>query len=144
MLMEFLLLILLKFLMIICFILHELVTMTPWGWHPPHLGDNTDTQYLEDQHWQQWWCFRFLFFFFFVSICLSMCQSVSVSVHLFTFNLKFLKTHNYWLAQLLNMSLVPRLELKSAGCLSKYLATLPKIMGRFSARVWEKTASSAT
>ena len=35
------------------------------------------------------------FFFFFVSICLSMCQVVCVSVHLFTVNLKFLKTHNY-------------------------------------------------
>ena len=35
------------------------------------------------------------FFFFFVSICLSLCQLVRVSVHLFTVNLKRLKTHNY-------------------------------------------------
>ena len=72
--------------------------------------DNTDTQYLGDQHWQQCWCFRFSFLF--VSICLSMCQSVCVSVHLFRINLKFLKTHNYWLAQLLHVSLVSGLELK--------------------------------
>ena len=84
--------------------------MSPLGSHPPHLVDNTDTQHLGDQHWQQCWCFRFSFFF--VPICLSMCQSVCVSVHLFRINLKFLKTHNYWLAQLLHVSLVSGLELK--------------------------------
>ena len=85
--------------------------MSCLGWHPSHLVDNTDTQYLGDQHWQQCWCFRFSFFF--VSICLSMCQSVCVSVHLFRINLRFSKPDNYWLAQLLNVSLVSWLELKS-------------------------------
>ena len=47
-----------------------------------------------------------------------MCQSLCVSVHLFTVTLK-----------ILNASLVPGLEFKSADCLSKCLGTLPKIMG---------------
>ena len=38
---------------IVCFILYELATMNPLRWHPPHLVNNTDTLYLEDQHWQQ-------------------------------------------------------------------------------------------
>ena len=88
----------------------------PFRVTPPHLVDNTDTQYLRDQHWQQCWCFRF--FFLFVSICLSMCQSLCVSVHLFTVTLKFL-----------NVSLVPGLELKSAACLLKCLGTFLKAMG---------------
>ena len=33
---------------IICFILYELVTMSPLGWHPPHLVNNTDILYLGD------------------------------------------------------------------------------------------------
>ena len=84
--------------------------MGPLRWHPPHPVNHTDTQYLGDQHWQQCWFFRF--FFLFVSICLSMCQSVCLSVHLFTINLKFLKTHNCWLAQLVYVSQVSGLELK--------------------------------
>ena len=83
--------------------------MNPWGWYPPHLVDNTDTQYLGNQHWQQCWIFVFLFF---LSICLSMRQSVCVSVDLFTINLKFLTTHSYWLAQLFYMSLVSGPEFK--------------------------------
>ena len=35
---------------IVCFILYELATMSPLGWHLPHLVDNTDTLYLGDQH----------------------------------------------------------------------------------------------
>ena len=35
---------------IICFILCELETMSSFGSHPPHLVDNADTLYLEDQH----------------------------------------------------------------------------------------------
>ena len=27
-----------------CFILHYLATISPLGWHPPHLVDNTGTQ----------------------------------------------------------------------------------------------------
>ena len=84
--------------------------MSPLGWHRLHLVDNTDTQYLGDQNWQECWGFRLCFFS--VSICLSMCQSVCVSVHHFKINLKFLKTHSYWLAQLLHVSLVLGLELK--------------------------------
>ena len=83
--------------------------MNPLGWDPPHLMDDTDTQYLGDQHWQKCW----LFVLFFLSIYLSMCQSVCVSVHLFTINFKFLTTHNYWLAQLFYMSLDSGLELKN-------------------------------
>ena len=33
-----------------CFILYQLPTMSPLGRHQPHLVDNTDTQYLGDQH----------------------------------------------------------------------------------------------
>ena len=84
--------------------------MNALGWRPPPLVDNTDTQYLGDQHWHQCWLFIFLFF---LSICLSLYQSVCVSMHLFKINLKFLTTHDYWLAQLLYMSLVSGLELKT-------------------------------
>ena len=31
---------------ITCFILHYLATMSSLGWHPPYLVDNTDTQYV--------------------------------------------------------------------------------------------------
>ena len=94
-------------------------------WHPPHLVDKTDTQYLGDQHWQQCWCFRFSFFF--VSICLSMYQSVCVSVHLFRINLKFLITHNYWQAQYLSVSLVSGLELRKCRMHIKMLRNSSKI-----------------
>ena len=63
--------------------------------------------------------FAFLFFYFFIylfffhCICLSICQSVCVFVHLFRINVKFLTTQNYWLAQLLYISLVSGLELKN-------------------------------
>ena len=30
--------------------LYELATMSPLGYHPPHVVDNTDTLYLGDQH----------------------------------------------------------------------------------------------
>ena len=87
--------ILLIIIMIIdCFILYELATMSPLGWHPPHLVDNTDTLYLGDQHWQQT-VLVFLDFYFFVFISLPMCQSVCVSVGLFAIHFKFLKTHCY-------------------------------------------------
>ena len=112
----------LKFFLLLWLLL--LATMSPLGWHPPHLVDNTDTQYLGDQHWQQCWCFRFSFFF--VSICLSMCHSVCVSLHLFRINLKFLKTHNYWLAQLLYASLVSGLELKTCRMHIKMLRNSSK------------------
>ena len=102
--------------------------MSPLGWHPPHLVDNTDTQCLGSQHWQQCWCFRF--FFFFVLICLCMYQSVRVSVYLLTVTLKFLKTHNYWLAQLLNLSPVPGLEFKKCRLLIKMLRNSSKNHGK--------------
>ena len=35
---------------IVCFILYELASMSFLGWHPPHLMDNTDTLYLGDLH----------------------------------------------------------------------------------------------
>ena len=35
---------------IVCFILYELATMSPSGLHPPHLVDKTDTLYLGYQH----------------------------------------------------------------------------------------------
>ena len=56
--------------------------------------------------------FRVSPFFFFVSIGLSICQSACVSVDLFTNTLTFLKTHNYWLAQLVRVSLDSGLEFK--------------------------------
>ena len=61
---------------IVCFILFELATMSPLGWHPPHLVDNTDTV-SGDQQWQQT-LLAFLDFYFFVFISLPMCQSVCV------------------------------------------------------------------
>ena len=76
-----------------CFILYWLAAMSHLGWHPPHLVDNTDTQYLGDQHWQQCWFFRF-FSILCPSVCLSVCVCTSV------YNLKILKTHNCWLARL--------------------------------------------
>ena len=98
--------------------------MSPLGWHPPHLMNNSNTQYLRDQHWQQCWFFVFLFF---LSICLSRCKSLcSLSVHLFTINLKFSTTHNYWLAQLVYMSLVSGLELKNCKLRIKMLRNSSK------------------
>ena len=47
------------------------------------------------------------YFSFFVSVCLSMFQLVCVFI-----NLKFLKSHNYWLVQLVYVSLNSRVELK--------------------------------
>ena len=101
--------------------------MSPLGWHPPHLVDNTNTQYLGDQHWQWCWCFRFSFL---VCICLSICQSVCVSVHLITIILKFLKTYNYYLAQLVYVSLVSGRELRQCKLYIKMLRnSSKKIMG---------------
>ena len=62
-----------------CFILYELATMSPLGWHLAHLVDNTDTLYLGDLHLQQT-VLVFLDFYFFVLISSPMCQSVCVSV----------------------------------------------------------------
>ena len=70
--------ILLIIIMIVCFILYELATMSPLGWHPPHPVDNTDTLYPGDQHWQQT-VLVFLDFYFFMFISLPTCQSVCVS-----------------------------------------------------------------
>ena len=83
--------------------------MSPLGWHTPYLVDNTDTQYLGDQHWQQCWFFRFASF-----LCSSVCLCVSLSVNLqfFTIHPKFLKTHNYWLAQLVYVSFEFRVRVK--------------------------------
>ena len=77
---------------IICFILYELPTMSPLGWHPLDLANNTDTLYLGDQYWQQT-VLVFLDFYFFVFISLPMCQSVCVSMGLFAIHLKFLETY---------------------------------------------------
>ena len=94
---EFLLLFSLKFLVNIIFlILQQLATMSLLGWHHLHPVDNTVTQYLVDQPWNRVGVLDFLSFF--LSICLSMWQSVCVFLHLFRINLKFLKTHNCWLA----------------------------------------------
>ena len=126
------------------FILQQVARMSPLGWHHPHLVDNMDTQNLVDQHWQQCWCFRFSFFF--VSICLFMCQSICVSLHLFRINLKFLKAQNYWLAQLLHVSLVSGLELKTCTMHVKMLRNSSKKNdgGGIIVKVWDKTASLAT
>ena len=70
--------------------------MSPLGWHPPHLVDNTDTLPLGDQHRQQAVFFFFLDFYFFVFISLPMCQSVCGSVDLFAIHLKFLKACCCW------------------------------------------------
>ena len=85
--MEILLLIIM---IIVCFILYELATMSPLGWHPRDVVDNTDTLYLRDQHWQQT-VLVFLDFYFFVFISLPMGQSVCVSVGMFAIHFKFLK-----------------------------------------------------
>ena len=120
--------------------------MSPLGWHPPCLVDNTDTQYPGDHHWHQCWFFRF--FSFFVSVCLYMFQLVCVFVCIFTINLKFLKTHNYWLVQLVYVSLDSGLELKKWKLCIKTFRKFPKKSwgeGRgICVRLWVKTASSAT
>ena len=99
--------------------------MSSLGWHHPYLVDNTDTQYLGNQNWQQFW--RFRFFSFFASTCFSTCHSVCVSVHLFKINLKFLKTYNYWLGQVSYVSFVSGLELKACRMYIKMLKNSSKI-----------------
>ena len=98
--------------------------MSPLGWHPPHLVDNTDTQYLGDQHWHQCWFLDV--FSFFVSVCLSMFQLVCVFVCLFTINLKFLKTHDYWVVQLVYVSLNSGVEFKKCKLYIKMFRDFPK------------------
>ena len=68
--------ILLIIMIILCFILYELATMSPLGWHPPHVVDNTDALYLGDQHWQQ----TMLFFFRFLLFCVHQFAYASVSL----------------------------------------------------------------
>ena len=49
--------------------------MSPFGWHPPHLVDNTDTLYLGDQiDNRQCWFFKI--FLCFCANSLPSCQSV--------------------------------------------------------------------
>ena len=117
--------------------------MSPLGWHPPHLVDNTDTQYLGDQHWYQHWFLDF--FSFFVSVSLSMFQLVCVFVCLFTINLKFLKTHDHWVVQLVYVSLDSG-EVKKCKLYIKMFRNFPKKSreGGISLRLWFKTASAAT
>ena len=80
-----------------------------------------------------------------MSICLSLGQSVCVSVHLSRINLKFLKTHNYSLAQLAYVNLVSGVELKTCRMQIKMLrSSSKKSWGGISVRVCDKTASSAT
>ena len=101
--------------------------MSPLGWHPPHLLDNTDTQYLGDQHWHQCWFFRFLSFF--VSFCLSMFQLVYVFVCFFTINFKFLKTID--LLSLYMWAFNSGLELKKYKlCLKMFCKFFQKIRGK--------------
>ena len=61
---------------IVCFILNELATMSPLGWHPPNVVNNTDTLYLGDQHWQQ----AMLVFFRFLLFCVHQFAYASVSL----------------------------------------------------------------
>ena len=70
--------------------------------------------------------FRVSPFFFFVSIGLSICQSACVSVDLFTNTLTFLKTHNYWLAQIVRVSLASGLEFKMCRLHIKMLRNFSK------------------
>ena len=98
--------------------------MNPLGWHPPHLVDNTDIQYLGDQHWQQCWQFRFSFFF--VSICfsVSLCLYICLQSHVF-------ENSQLLTSSFISMSLVWGLELKnmSTPCVSECLGILPKNQG---------------
>ena len=71
--------------------------------------DNTHTQYLGDQHWQQYCFFRF-FSFLCPSFCL--CVNQSVWLYVFTIHLRFLKTHIHWLAQLVYVSFEFRARVK--------------------------------
>ena len=123
--------------------------MSPLGWHPPHLVDNTDTHW--HQHWHQCWFFRFSFCVCVcvcvcVSVCLSMFQLVCVFVCLFTINLKFLKSHNYWLVQLVYVSLNSGPELKNFKLCIKMFRNFSEksVGGGISVRLWVKTASSVT
>ena len=47
---EFFIVVLMEILNDYCFTLYQLATMSPLWCHPPYLVDNTDTQYLGDQH----------------------------------------------------------------------------------------------
>ena len=69
-----------KSVIIIVVILFKLATMSPFGWYTPHLVDNTDTLYLEYQHWQHTLLVFEVFLFIFVSNCVSSSQSVLTSV----------------------------------------------------------------
>ena len=66
---------------IVCFILYELATMSPLGWHLPHLVDNTDTLYLGDQHWQT----DFVVFFRFLHFCVHKFTNASVILCLWVY-----------------------------------------------------------
>ena len=64
---------------IIIFILYKLATMSPFGWHPPHLVDNTDTLYLGDQiDNRQCWFFK-------IFLCFCVQQFAFMSVSFFRF-----------------------------------------------------------
>ena len=70
-----------------CYVLYQLATVNPLGLHPPHLVDNTDTQYLGTRIDNSVDNLDFLSF---------MCPSVSMSACVCTsvYNTKFLKTQN--------------------------------------------------
>ena len=76
----------------ICFILCELETTSPLGWHLPHLVDNTYTLYLGDQHWQQ----TVLVFFRCLLFNANQVGYGSINLYIWPFSQKLIKTQ--WLA----------------------------------------------
>ena len=87
--MEFLLLFLLKFLIIISFILRELAKMSPLGWHPPQLLSIQGTSIDNSVGVLDFFLFC-VHLFVYVSIALCVCASV------FSYSQVFKCEPGYW------------------------------------------------
>ena len=98
--------------------------MSAWGWYPPHLVDNTDTQYLRDQHWQQ--CSVFRFFFYFLSICLSVSLSVYICLQSQVFENSQLLTSSFIICE---PCFRARIKNVTSAYVSECLGILPKNQG---------------
>ena len=98
-------------------------TMSPFGWHPPNLVDNTDTLYLD---YQIVLAFSNFFFCFCVHLLIFMSVGIFVCVE---YILKFFKSYyNYLVTQHLYTDFDLGLELQIAQ-ISKSKCLSPKIRG---------------
>ena len=113
--------------------------MSPLGWHPPHLVDNTDTHYLGDQHWQQCWFFRFFFLF-----CVHLFDCQSVSVHLFTISSFWKLTTIDQLVYICEPGFRATIKRDDCVCIRILRNFSEKLGGGIIVRIWVRTASAAT